>query len=227
MTWAGTGASGLFWTINVGGGIQRVDWEGPGGDVSGPIDNLIVIGLQGQSVSSSVPVFGDILQFDGSQWTASSSGTVTPHNLLSATHTDTVPASPTDGDIIAGSGSAWTRFSVGQPRQVITATTGGNIVWAEKHPTVIMTSGSAIALDNDNERIVVAKTVGSETTITMPTSPYFGQEILIKDGKGDSFTNNIVIDPAPTTVDGFSFIRITQNYQAFSFLYNGTEWNTI
>jgi hypothetical protein len=227
MTWAGTGASGQFWTINVGGGIQRVDWEGPGGDVSGPIDNLIVIGLQGQGVSNSVPVFGDILTFNGGEWIPSSSGTLTPHNLLSSTHTDTVPASPIDGDIIAGSGSAWTRFSVGQPRQVLTATTGGNIVWAEKHPTVILTSGTSIALDNDNERIVIVKSSGSETTVVLPTSPYFGQELLIKDGKGDAFTNNIIIDPAPVSIDGFSFARITQNYQAFSFLYNGTEWNII
>jgi hypothetical protein len=227
MTWAGTNASGLFWTINVGGGFQSVDWEPPRGDVSGVIDSLIVIGLQGQSVSSSVPLFGDILTFDGSQWVPSSSGTTTAHNLLSATHPDTVPASPTDGDIIAGSGAAWVRFPVGQARQVLTATSGGNIVWADKHPTEVITSGTLIVLNESNERVVIAKTVGSETTVSMPTSPYFGQEILIKDGKGDANTNQIIVDPSPTTIDGFSAIRLTQNYQAFSFLYNGTEWNII
>lgn len=151
MTWAGTNASGLFWTINVGGGFQSVDWEPPRGDVSGVIDSLIVIGLQGQSVSSSVPLFGDILTFDGNQWIPSSSGITSTHNLLSATHSDTVPASPTDGDIIAGSGASWIRFPVGQARQIMTATSGGNIVWANKHSTVVITSGISIILDESNE----------------------------------------------------------------------------
>jgi hypothetical protein len=54
-----------------------------------------------------------------------------------------------------------------------------------------------------------------------------GQEILIKDGKGDANTNNITVVSSGNTIDGFSAITIAVNYQSIHFMYNGTEWNIV
>lgn len=44
-----------------------------------------------------------------------------PHNFLSATHTDTTTASPTKGDLIATDGSTWKRKAVGTDGDVLVA----------------------------------------------------------------------------------------------------------
>lgn len=242
MSWAGTSQSGLFWTINTGGGIARVDWEFPQGDVSGVIDNLLVIGLRGQSVSSVTPVLGDFLQYDGSQWGPASSGVavsgITAHSLLSLTHPDTIPASPVDGDIIAGSGSpaSWARFPVGPTGYVLTVSNAGSIAWepptgGPSSPSApnIITSGTSIELDENDEIVIINKTVGSDTSILLPPFPILGQQVIIKDGKGDAgLGNEITVDASGAiTIDGNTSVIIGRNYQSFTFLWNGTEWNII
>jgi hypothetical protein len=232
MTWAGLGPSGTFWTLNTNGGIGRVDWEEARGDVSGVIDNLIVIAIQGTSVASSAPIVGNVLTFDGSAWgPAAPSVASGVHNLLSLTHADTVADSPVAGDLITGSGSpaSWIRFPIGDEEQRLTSISG-NIGWVDPNiilPTII-SSGTIVNLSNTDRKIIVNKTVASSTILNLSTSPSLGQEILIKDGKGDANLNNIDVVPGSgVTIDSLSQISLTQNYQAFTLLWNGTEWNII
>lgn len=234
MSWAGTAQSGLFWTVNTGGGIARVDWEFPGGDVSGVIDNLIVIGLRGQGVSPDIPASGDVLYYDGAAWTPTGLEVLVsgiPHNLLSTTHPDTIPGSPVDGDLIAGSGTpaSWTRFPLGDDGHVLTVASGGNLSWQPPglSDVEILSIGSGISLDENNRVLLINKTPGSATTVQLPVAPYIGQQLVIKDGKGDAHQNNIHIYSASATIDGNSAIYMGQNYQSFTLLYNGTEWNII
>ena len=234
MSWAGVGQSGLFWTVNTDGSIARVDWEFPQGDVSGVIDNLLVIGLQGRNISSDIPVSGDILQFNGGVWAPTGASVLVsgvPHNLLSSTHPDTTAAAPEEGDLVAGYGSpaAWTRFPRGADGYILSMASGGNLSWSPPGlPDVeILTAGTGTILDENNRAFIVNKTVGSSTEVMLPPSPFLGQQIIVKDGKGDANTNQILIYASSTTIDGNTGVIMRQNYQSFSFLNNGTEWNII
>jgi hypothetical protein len=76
--------------------------------------------------------------------------------------------------------------------------------------------------------LFVRTTIDGPTTINLPNCPILGQICVIKDAKGDAFTNHITIQP-PTgvTIDGFNRVLMTQNYQAFMITWNGTEFNII
>lgn len=80
----------------------------PGGDVSGTLSALKVVGLEGVGVSSTLPINGQVLRFNGSNWApatlaAGSGGTVTsitagsglvasPVNPITAAGTLSIPA---------------------------------------------------------------------------------------------------------------------------------------
>ncbi len=235
MTWPGLGPSGLFWTLNTDGSIGRVDWEEARGDVSGVIDNLIVIALQGSPVSPNPPFVGSVLEWDGSAWNPAISSGIGTHDLLSAIHPDTITNSPIAGDIITGSGisASWVRFPVGQSGQRLSVSNLLELEWIEPNVIVpdIITSGTVINLTDNSKRIIVNKTIGSPTIINLPMSPILGQEVIVKDGKGDAgipLMNEISIIPqSGVTIDSLSNIIIGQNYGAFTFYWNGTEWNIL
>lgn len=233
MTWGGTAPSGRFFTLNIGGGQARVDWEEARGDVSGLIDNLIVIGLRSTPVGSAVPVFGDVLFFDGSEWVPAASGGAGAHDLLSSTHTDTIIASPTDGDIIAGSGASasWARFPIGQPGQSLTVSTGNNLQWSGLGliKTEVFTSGTVFNLNSETRRILI--NTSNPTTANLPSVPLLYQQITIKDAAGGAgpptFNTITVSPPSGVTIDGNTSLLMRTDYQSFDLLWNGTEWNVI
>jgi hypothetical protein len=234
MTWGGVPPSGQFATFNSGGGVGSADYEPANGDVSGLIDNLQVVGIQGRPVSPLSPSIGDAYIWNGLFWipTPASSGTpsgVAPHNILSAVHLDSVPASPSDGSLIAGSGSpaSWVKFPIGLPHQSLRVDESNKLDW-RYDPIQIIISGSVVNLTQDDHRVVVNKTVGSATLFNLPPLPYLGQEILIKDGKGDANMNKItVLPPSGLTLDGLNSFVIKQKYQSMHFMYNGSDWNII
>lgn len=240
MTWRGVGASGQFATINTGGGIGRVDYEIARGDVSGLIDNLLVIGLQGRPVSPLAPVSGYVLAWTGTTWkptdTLVNVTGILPHNLLSSRHLDSIPASPTPGDIIAattGAPSLWSRFPIGLPGQALSVDINGDLEWRDPNiilPLVIAT-GTTVNLADENRRVVVAKPSGSPTTVFLPTNPDLGQEVVVKDGKGDAgppqFNSISIFAASGITIDGFNSVDIRINRGAYTFMWNGTEWNII
>lgn len=233
MTFGGLGPSGTFSTVNIGGGIGSIDYEEARGDASGLVDNLIVIALRGRPLSSDVPVSGDVLGWNGQSWTPTDISIlitgVAPHKLLSTVHTDTSPSDPIDGSLIAGSGvpASWVQFPIGLPHQHLRVSDSGKLNWAYD-PLLIVQSGSIVNVDSNTHRIVINKTTGSQTTVNLPSSTYFGHEILIKDGKGDANQNRIyVIPPSGQTIDSLDTVIIKQRYQSMHFMFNGTEWNII
>lgn len=93
-------------------------------------------------------------------------------------------------------------------------------------PTVV-TSGSSYAMDRNETWVVVNKTVGSATTVTLVASPIAGHVAVVKDGKGDAGANNITIQSASGTIDGAASKAIGSNFGSMVFGYNGTEWNVL
>lgn len=76
----------------------------------------------------------------------------------------------------------------------------------------IITSGATYASVQTDTRILVNKTVGSPTAITLLAASVYFQPVLIKDIKGDAGTNNITVN-FPGTYDGIaSPLTINTNY---------------
>lgn len=92
----------------------------------------------------------------------------------------------------------------------------------------VVTSGATYAVDGTTDQIIIVnKTSGSATELTLPASPTLGMVYRIKDGKGDSETNNITITPDSGNIDGDSNLVINANYTSVDLVYNGTEWNIV
>lgn len=84
------------------------------------------------------------------------------------------------------------------------------------------TSGNVTVL---NESVVVVnKTSGAATTVTLPANPRTGRTVFVQDGKGDAATNNITVAPASGNIAGNANYVINDNKGNAHFLYNGTEW---
>jgi len=92
-----------------------------------------------------------------------------------------------------------------------------------RNVTLVTTGASYVANGNDS-LIVVRKGTGSATAITLPASPATGQELVVKDGKGDAATNAITITPASGTIDGAASLSIGSNRGVARLTYDGTEW---
>jgi len=50
------------------------------------------------------------------------------------------------------------------------------------------------------------------------------QDYVVKDGKGDAATNNIIITSTAGTIDGTTSYTISTNYGTVHFITDGTEW---
>lgn len=91
----------------------------------------------------------------------------------------------------------------------------------------MVTAAGAVTCTTADDVVIVNKTTGAATAVTLTATPATGDELTIKDGKGDSGTNVITVSPAAGTIDGQASVTIDQNYGARLFVYNGTEWNLI
>jgi hypothetical protein len=89
-----------------------------------------------------------------------------------------------------------------------------------------VTSGGSYSVLSTDVVVNVKKTIGSATTINLPSSPVNGRMIIVKDGKGDAATNNITVTPASGNVDGSATFVINNNRQSNIFIYDSTagEW---
>jgi hypothetical protein len=79
-----------------------------------------------------------------------------------------------------------------------------------------------------NDRyIMINKTSGAATAVTLAASPATGRIVSIKDAKGDAATNNITVTAAAGNIDGSASIVLNTNYAAVDLIYNGTQWNVV
>lgn len=87
-----------------------------------------------------------------------------------------------------------------------------------------MESGAAYAAPAGLAGVVVDKTAGSATAITLPPTPAIGQTFFVLDGRGDAGTNAITIAPATGTVNGAANVAISTDRACFEFIRGLTEW---
>lgn len=88
----------------------------------------------------------------------------------------------------------------------------------------LVISGSSISMVTTI--LVVRKTAGSATAVTLPTNPVPWLSYVVKDGKGDAATNNITVSSA-ALIDGNPTVVMNVNYQSMSFEYDTTTWNVV
>lgn len=91
----------------------------------------------------------------------------------------------------------------------------------------IVTTGNYTVVNES--LVIVNKTVGAATTITLPpslTSPLGIRQLIVEDGKGDAATNNITITAAGTdTINGAATYVLSLNYgQATLTDLGGGKW---
>jgi hypothetical protein len=119
-------------------------------------------------------------------------------------------------------GNNITLDNVSVPNSIIINAVGTPIV-----DTNVISTGSSYSVSATEYCIIVNKTIGSATSINLRSSPVTGTIVIIKDGKGDSASNNITIVPAAGNIDGSSSYVINQAYQSVTLIYNGSSWSII
>ena len=93
--------------------------------------------------------------------------------------------------------------------------------------TRVVTAAGAVTMSSTDIVIIVNKTVGAATTVTLVASPATDRVIWVKDGRGDALTNPITIDGNGKLIDGQATLVIFTNYQRALLVYNGNEWNQL
>lgn len=89
------------------------------------------------------------------------------------------------------------------------------------------TSTGDVTLKNANV-LVLKKSVGAATTVTLPSGPVPGRTVVVKDAKGDAATNNITVQgAAAATIDGQANVVLNVNYVAACFIWTGDEWSLL
>lgn len=91
----------------------------------------------------------------------------------------------------------------------------------------VVTVAGAIAVVTTDYIIVQNKAAPAATIVNLPAGPNAGDTYVIKDGKGNANVFNMTVTPAAGTIDGAGTYVMNINYQANTFVYNGTEWNVI
>lgn len=78
----------------------------------------------------------------------------------------------------------------------------------------------------DEAGVVVDKSSGAATTVTLPANPTAGDYIFVKDGKGDAATNNITVTPSGSqTIEGQSSFVIDEAYGGVMLFYDSdADW---
>lgn len=90
-----------------------------------------------------------------------------------------------------------------------------------------VTAAGGVAVVTTDYIVVINKSSGAATTVTLPSSVTTGDTYIIKDGKGDANTNNITVTPSSGNIDGSSTYVMNINYQSITVVYNGVQWNVI
>lgn len=108
------------------------------------------------------------------------------------------------------------------PANQLPATSGTTITG------VTVSSGSSYTMQTADRVVIVNKTSGSATGITLPSSPTLWVRYDIIDSKGDAATNNITVTPASGTIDGSPSFTMNSNYDSFSFLASANNvWSIV
>ena len=150
-------------------------------------------------------------------------------NILTSQPITSFTLSPNSGQTIGGAllttlnGNTGVSFIFNGAEWYLVSATAGSAVAGPQAVRVVTAAGAVTQLSTDDV-IVVNKTSGAATTVNLIASPVTGDSLVIKDGKGDSATNNITIVPNAGTIDGASSLVLATNYAAVNLCYDGTIW---
>lgn len=78
--------------------------------------------------------------------------------------------------------------------------------------------------------VVVDTSAGSWSdldSITLPASPETRQEIVVKDGGGQAHVKRITVNGNGHTIEGLASTVMANPYQAFTLIFDGTEWTLV
>jgi len=120
--------------------------------------------------------------------------------------------------------------NLGNNYQVTTATLAAFFAAFPFLDTTLVTAGSTYNMLTTDTLILVDKTIGSPTSIVAPLagSMAYPFPVIIKDGKGDAFTNNITITfTGGQLCDSLSSLQIINDYGWVTispFPVTGTSW---
>lgn len=115
---------------------------------------------------------------------------------------------PTD---MSGVPGRWVSVSVGQ------TFAGGQIIQSGSVVAILPSSAPVV-------NVLVNKTVGSATTLLMPTSVGQWQVFRIKDRKGDAGTNPITVSGNGSTIQGATTFVIANDNGNVDLTWDGTEF---
>ncbi len=107
----------------------------------------------------------------------------------------------------------------------ISATTYQNL--PSSYKSHILTSGSTYTFTDFNviNTLSINKVIGSKTTVILNQSPNTNDFYVVKDRKGDSISNNIIVSGGTYNIDGNTSITIRQrNKPSYTFLFDGEEY---
>ena len=100
-----------------------------------------------------------------------------------------------------------------------TGATGPQGLPGDAPAILTVTSGNVTVDADDDELIVINKTVGAATTVTLPLSAdrTNRKQVTIKDGKGDCDVNNITVSCSGSdTIDGLSSVTLNFAFQSMT-----------
>jgi len=127
----------------------------------------------------------------------------------------------------------------GASGSIITIDGAGNLIAStanvDSSGTITMPGGqivngvitSSVSYNMQQTDWLVISTATTARTIFLPSSPVTWQYHNVKDGAGNANSKKITIDGNGNDIDGDATIIINGKYSAYSFVYNGTEWNVI
>jgi len=134
-----------------------------------------------------------------------------------------IPTDIAHGDLLfVNSAGELARLPPGTAGQFLkTQGAGADPVWASPPGGWTVKSVSTNYNANDGE-IVLVDASGGAVTVTLP-SPSNGARVRVK--KIDSSSNTVTVQPSGTeTIDGASSHSISQQYETYEYVSDGTNW---
>ncbi|MHA2063191.1 MAG: hypothetical protein ACXABY_02300 [Candidatus Thorarchaeota archaeon] len=192
--------------------------------------------LQGSIVvgTGTVPAWGGlnlgtqefVLYSDGTDAVYTRLGPNTPFTLGSVG----APSHTFTGDLDTGLSAATADVLIasasGQAIITMTSADDGQILTLDA-AQVVRSRDAGINLSMFNDDYLIYCTATS-ITIDLPVGPVTNQVVVVKDRDGNASGGaRITIDGNGNTIDGNTAVTIGSAYGAFTFIYNGTEWNII
>jgi hypothetical protein len=91
---------------------------------------------------------------------------------------------------------------------------------------VVVSSGPSYSMGVADRFVMVRKSVGSATSIVLPTTPPSWTAYVIKDAAGNASANSIMITGS-VAIDGAASFIINQAYESVTLVFNGVDWSVI